>query len=430
MAHGGSKYKSTMKTMFERNTTISIISYGALLVLSALTPTTVPGAQNAPGLSVVAANLNNPRGLAFGLGGRLYVAEAGLGAGDGHGGFGDGVGFTGSITEIKNLGSPQPQARRIVTGLASLGTTERGPEVVGPDGLAAQRNGPLYVIMAESVAGVLAGTPALDPDNVGQFGHLLQVNLEGRRTGWSAVADVGSFNYGWTGAHQNDPWAPHNAPPAGTQPPGTPQFPDANPYGVAVVGDRQYVTDAGANTLNEVRPDGTVRIVAYLPDPRLPVGGGVTVPVSDAVPTCVAQGPDGFLYVGTLAFGANFARAGNPAWKDLPKQSKIYRVDPKSTKFFLTDDDVWAAELNPVTGIAFTRNALYAVEIQTQESSYQTGDVVRIAVGADGKAGERTVLGAGQLHEPNGIAIDREGAVYVSNYSTSSGNGAVVRITQ
>ncbi len=405
---------------------------GALaLGLLALSATLVSG-EAAGKLTVVASGLNNPRGLAYGPGGVLYVAEAGLGAGNGHGGFGEGVGFTGSITEIRNVGAPHPQARRVVSNLASLGTTERGPEVVGADGICSGKAGNLYVIMAESVAGVLAESPTLNPDQVGQFGHLLSIPVIGHRRSWTAVADVGDFNYAWTGAHRNDSWAPHNAPAAGSPPPGTPQFPDANPYGVLVVDGRQFVVDAGANTLNEVLSNGIVRIIAYFPDPRLPVSATVTVPVSDAVPTCVAKGPDGFLYVGTLAFGANFARAGNPLWKDLPKQSKIYRVDPNSTKFFLTEADVWAADLNPITGCAFAHNgkALYVTEFQTQESGYTTGDLVRIAVVIDGTAGARTALGVGELHEPNGVACTPNGAVYVSNHSISSGQGEVVRVNQ
>ena len=40
-------------------------------------------------------------------------------------------------------------------------------------------------------------------------------------------------------------------------------------------------------TLDEVLADGTVQILAYIPN----------TPISDAVPTCVAKGPDGALYI-------------------------------------------------------------------------------------------------------------------------------------
>lgn len=405
-----------------------------LCVLLAASAAVVAAQQLTP----VATGLNNPRGLAFGPEGSLYVAEAGLGAGDGHGGFGVGIGFTGAITEISHVGSRHPMVRRVVTGLASHGTNERGPEVVGPDGIAAQGGSEFYVIMAESVGGILAGDPNLDPDVVGQFGHLLELTPRDRGDGrphdddhdsaWRVVADVGGFNYAWTGAHQNESWAPFDPPtPPATKP--QPQFPDANPYAVLALPGHQYVVDAGANTLNEVRPDGTVRVIAYFPNPMFPVPGGHFVPISDAVPTCIAQGPDGYLYVGTLAFGANFARFGNPqhpGWAHLPNQSKVYRVNPKSSKFFLTDADVWAADLNPITGCGFSRGSFYVTEYQTQESGYKSGDVVRIAVRHNGGAGARTPMGVGALNQPNGFAAGQDGSIYVSNNSTSAGVGSVV----
>jgi hypothetical protein len=371
-------------------------------------------------LTPLATGLNNPRGLAFGPNGSLYVAEAGLGAGDGQGGFGVGVGFTGAITEIRQVSSARPTSRRVVTGLASVGDTENGfPEVVGPDGISLLGKGGIYVIMAESSAGVLAANPGLDPAATAQFGRLLKVTPSGQ---WKATANVGEFNYSWTDAHKNDDWAPAD------------QFPDANPYAVLALPGHQYVVDAGANTLNEVRPDGSIRLIAYFPNPLFPNpnfgqpnGGPEFIPISDAVPTCIAQGPDGFLYVGTLAFGANFARFGGPPpWATLPKQSKVYRVNPTSSKFFLTDDDVWADNLNPITGCGFGPGGFYVTEYVTEESGYQSGDVVRIAVNLNGTAGTRTALGVGVLNAPNSFACGRDGSIYVSNNSTSAGVGPVV----
>jgi hypothetical protein len=406
---------------------------GLCLGLGALLAASVAVAKPPPQLTPVATGLNNPRGLAFEDEDTLYVAEAGLGAGDGKGGFGVGVGLTGSITKIKNLDSKHPGARRVVTGLVSVGTAERGPEVVGADGLSMQHEGALFVIMAESIGGELAADPTLDPDLVGQFGHLIKLRLHDGEDGdaeddppWRAIADVGSFNYAWTGAHQNDPWAPMG------------QFPDANPYAVLALKGHQYVVDAAANTLNEVRRDGTVRLLSYIPNPLFPPPGGgpAVIPISDAVPTCIAQGPDGFLYVGTLAFAANFARFDTnspPLWSTLPKQSKVYRIDPRAPKLMLDESDVWAADLNPITGCGFGRDgSFYVTEYVTQESGYQSGDVVRIKVNKDGSAGARTALGVGALHNPNSFAAGRDGSIYVSNNSTSTAidplPGQVVRV--
>lgn len=405
----------TRKSVLPKSFLPLSLGLGALLATSG-------GIAAAQQITTVATGLNNPRGLAFGPNASLYVAEAGLGAGDGNGGFGVGVGFTGAITEIRNVRSAHPTAREVVTGLASIGDTENGfPEVVGPDGLSFQREEGLYLTMAESVSGVLTGDPSLDPNMVGQFGQLLRLTWhhprnerqggKSFRLPWKVVADVGDFNYGWTGAHKDDPWAPLNPPPAGT-----PQFPDANPYAVLALRGHQYVVDAGANTLNEVRADGTVRLIAFFPNPML--GGH---PVSDSVPTCIAQGPDGSLYVGTLAFGANAAAGGGG-------QSVVYRVNPSSPT-----PVVWADGLNPITGCGFGQDgAFYVTEYTTHFPTSDLGEVVRIAVNSDGSAGARTALGYGALHSPNGFACGPDGAIYVSNYSIStaadSTPGEVVRV--
>lgn len=384
---------------------------GFALTLTAL------AAPTGPQLTVVADGLNNPRGLAFAPNGRLYVAEAGLGAGDGHGGFATGVGLTGSITEISGASSAHPHWHRIVTGLASVGDTENGfPAVLGPSGVSVHGTGGIYVTIGQSILGVETGNPNMPAAARTQFGRLLKVTPSGQ---WRAVSDVGDFDYLWTEANKDAAWAPTN------------QFPDANPYGVLALGGRQFVVDAAANTLVEVRPTAAKRIIAYFPNPVLPLPNGTTVPVSDAVPTCVAQGPDGDLYVGTLAFGANFARFGTnapPNWSSLPPQSKVYRVSPNATEAFLTDADVWASGFNPITACGFHGGALYVTEYNTQDSHYATGDVVRVEVSSDGSAGNRTVLGAGVLHQPNGVAFDQSGQVYVSNHSISSGGGQVVRV--
>jgi hypothetical protein len=391
------------------------IMTSSLLVL-ALTLTAI-AAQGPPQLTVLADGLNNPRGLAFAPNGKLYVAEAGLGAGDGHGGFAVGVGFTASITEVTGVNSRHPRWRRIVTGLASVGDTENGfPEALGPSGVSIHGTGGIYVTVGESGLGVGADIPDVPAAAKNQFGRLLKVTPSGQ---WKAVNDVGDYDYLWTGENKDQPWAP-----AG-------QFPDANPYGLLALPGRQFVIDAGANTLTEVRAKGSVRIVAYFPDPLLPLPNGTLVPVSDAVPTCVAQGPDGYLYVGTLAFGANFARFGTnapPNWAALPPQSKVYRVDPNGAEVFLTEADVWASGFNPITACGFHDGALYLTEYATQESGYVTGDVVRVELNGDGSPGGRTALGVGALHEPNGLAFDGGGNVHVSNYSISAGGGQVVRV--
>lgn len=366
-------------------------------------------------IDTIATGLHNPRGLAFDPEGTLYVAESGLGAGNGHGGVVPGIGLTGAITKILRPNSVHPYGHRVVTGLASVASPKG--EVTGPDGISI-RNDQLYVIETESRTAefkdlLLDNSSVADAqlDAVEQFGKLLKVSPheeeEGRDEGnhrrFETVAAVGDIDYAWTDNNQGAPFAP------------TGQFPDANPYAVLALSGHQYVSDAGANTIDEVLADGSVRIVAYVPNP----------PVSDSVPTCIAQGPDHKLYVGTLAFGANFALGQGGK----SPQSKVYRFDPdaSSTVQFLSESDVWASGFFPITGCGFSADGFYVTEFWTSLAPPGGGDVVRIKINGDGSAGERTHLGAGLLTTPNGFAAGPDGAIYVSNLSTSA-QGTVVRI--
>ena len=86
-----------------------------------------------------------------------------------------------------------------------------------------------------------------------------------------STADVGDHDFIWASAHLCL----------------NPQFPDANPNGLLVTDGQVFVADAGANTLDQVTPDGQVHVLTYF---GVPTGS-----VTDAVPTCVAKRPDGAL---------------------------------------------------------------------------------------------------------------------------------------
>ncbi len=336
-------------------------------------------------MTVIASGLDNPRGLSMGNGGTLYVAEAGLGSGSAATGVQAGLGQTGAITAVARAGSANPGQARIATGLWSAASDEgNGLEAIGLDGISAYGSG-----THSGVVGVYGtgGVPGTDLGNVVAYPA---------RGAAKTLGAVGAADLAWTGAHASDPWAP-----AG-------QFPDANPYGVLVTGGHTYVVDAASNTLDEVLADGTVQILAYIPN----------TPISDAVPTCVAKGPDGALYVGTLALADFFAHG--------PGTATVYRVDPATTNpadlaTVLSAATVWATGLSTVTGCTFSQAGdFYAAEMFT-------GDVVKVPFAHP--ATGRTVIGAGQLVLPNGVAVDKNGAIYVSDHSdaTTAGAGRVVR---
>src|SRR6266516_7508855 len=201
-------------------------------------------------ITEVVGGLHSPRGLAFGPGGQLFVAQTGDET------------VNGSIIEILSPMAVRPNVRTIVSGLAVIGDPEEG-EFLGVSGISIFGNGTnfgLYAIMA------------VDPQQTGDpaFGNLLRVN---NRNQVETLVNVGSFDYDWTADHT---WLVPD------------QFPDANPYGVLIVPGHTYVVDAGANTLEEIMPDGSISVLSFFPNTVLLY----------LMPTRACQGPDGFLYTG------------------------------------------------------------------------------------------------------------------------------------
>jgi hypothetical protein len=141
----------------------------------------------------------------------------------------------------------------------------------------------------------------------------------------------------------------------------------------------------------------------------------------------VAQGPDGALYIGTLALADFFAFG--------PGKAPVYRVDPSTVdpsdlNSVLTAAKVWATGFNTITGCTFDRQGnFYAVEMFSGFTSptAPAGDVVQVPFAHP--ATGRTIIGAGQLHLPNGVAIGNNGDAYVTNFSDNpvAGTGQVVR---
>jgi sugar lactone lactonase YvrE len=346
---------------------ISHLLRTALLALLASTP-----AMAAPQYTVVADHLVSPRGLAFTPNGRLYVAQAGNG------------GMSGKITQITKPASEDPIIRDVVTGLISLG--DEG-EFIGVSGLSANGAGTLYAIMSLSNAGAVPHS---------RLGYLMQVNPAGRTR---SIANVGDFDYAWTGDH------------ASLVPFG--DFPDANPYGVLAQGDQLYVADAGANTLDVVHPDGTIAILAFFPNNAL----------ADGTPTCIAKGPDGALYVGTLALVDSVVSGPS---------ATVYRVDPHAARpgdlaTILSLATPWATGLWPVNGCAFGPDgSFYASQLITA-SDFSGGDVVKIPFATPAV---HISLTGNTLAFPAGVAVGPDRRVYVSNGGAFLPEGQVVRLAQ
>lgn len=343
----------------------------------------------------VLSGLNGPRGLAFDNGGNLIVAEAGQYQPV------SGVNFAVSQTgKVDKYGLHGGTATlKWSTSFNSLSDSFAGgpgvPEVLGPSGVTTDGNHVLALI-SENSTGVHKVNPGLP---ISQIGHLFSLNPgTGKATD---LGDIGNQEYAWAGQHANL-WK---------------EFPDSNPNAVLVIKgghDRTFVVDAGANTVSEVMRNGQIRVIAYIPND----------PVRDSTPTCVTQGPDGALYVGTLDLVANFSPP--PLG---PGQSHVYRIDPNTHESFLTAAHVWASGLTTVYGCAFDRHGnFWATEMFQPNPAGPLGDVVRIPF-RDPSAVEH--IGLGSVPFPGGIAEGPDGAMYVATGApnVTPGSGGVVKIT-
>jgi hypothetical protein len=330
-------------------------------------------------ITQVIGGLHSPRGLAFSPGGQLFIAQTGDQE------------TAGSIIEILNPLDTLPITRTLVSGLPN---GELGPgEFVGVDGISIFGNGVnfgLYAIMA------------IDPQQTGDpaFGNLLRVDY---RDQVETLVNVGSFDYEWTAEHTD-------LVPFG-------DFPDANPYDVLVVPDHIYIVDAGANTLDEVMPDGSIRILAFFPN-------GV---FADGTPTCACQGPDGFLYIGTLALVDSFF---------LGPSAKVYRLNPADANLaepWNTPMTVWASELWPINGCTFGRDGnFYASQLFTNpdllnDFDNPEGDVVKIPFNSPSI---HTFLTGGALSFTGDVAVGPNNVVFVADGTAFVPEGRIVRLSR
>ena len=309
--------------------------------------------------SIVADNLNNPRQITID-GGSVYVAEAGLGGPcDPSAPDQPCIGFTSSVTRVRGR-----DVERVQSGLISVFVPGEG-DVVGVDAVT-RANGQLL--------GVATGACAPFPLPIAaQAGKVLR--LEGG-TSFTAIGDVSSVECTLN--------------PDGFEI-------DSDPYGIAARGDTVYVADAAGNDIIGVR-NGQAFLVTLIPSTNgLPIGAD-----NQPVPTSLAFGPDGALYIGTLAFAA-----GNGG-------AKIYRLD-------LSDNSLteYARGLTAVTAIAFDRRGrLYASEFTTDLTTFSPDGA--IAMIPNGGHTPRRLIGTGLLHYPGGVAT-MGGNLFVSNWSIAPG---------
>jgi len=342
------------------------------------------------GVSTVMSGLDNPRGLAFSPNGALYVAEAGRG-GTGPcvaNGAGENrcYGPTGAITRFW-----KGKQERVVEGLPSHAVYghpnqllfPNGSSASGPNGVSCQGTGGAYVTLG------LGGGAAFQ-DAYGAAGERMGTIIHVATSGqWRIVADVASYEFA-------------------ANPDGGPA--DSNPFGILAEPGARYVADAGANALFLLAPDGAVETVAVfprVPHPNFPLGP----PTAEAVPTTVARGPDGALYVGQLT-GFPFASG----------VASVYRVVPGQPPA------VHCTGFTTILDIAFgPEGEMYVVE-NAQGSVLpplpaNSGRLLRV----EPDCSRNTV--PVPLDRPTSVVVGPDGAIYVTNHGVSAGAGEVLKIT-
>jgi hypothetical protein len=396
--------------MMRRMATAAVAVLAASLACTAAVPAVAIAAPASIRETVAEGALNAPRHLVL-TGAGLVVTEAGTGGPVGTSNCATGpstetagttqycTGQTGAVFTIASRGQIIP----VLSKLPSV-IEENIHEVTGVSGIAYAR-GQEAVTIDDFLVTNDGGNSLLPKPFASLFGTLWL--LSGGKT---TVVNIAAFAAGH----------PQSASSLGTIPGENPY--DSDPYDVVAYRGGWVVADAGANDLLDVSATGRVSMLARFPAvaEQLPAGvlgnpAAVTVE-AQAVPTSVAVGPDGALYVSLLR--------GIPSD---PGTAYIYRVVPGHQPVR------WASGLTSVTSIAFDgQGRLLATEFSTGgllAPPSVPGALVRIS--NNGRM--VTTLPVPGLYQPTGIAVSANGTVYVSNYgdstAASSQPGEIVKIT-
>jgi len=348
-------------------TFLALLAVGAAAAI-----VTGSAAAGPPAVHVVATNLNNPRKLFVASDGTVYVAEAGSG---GTSCFTSGssktcTGSSSSVTEIAN-----GRQRRVVTGLPSAASTD------GSDA-----EGAAAVIVANGRYDVLLGNGRVGKDKASKTeitGDL--ITTPAGKVDAKVLANFGAFEAAHNPDHGAGPGAAAGDPPL-----------DSNPYAMVAYRGGYAVVDAAGNDLLWLSPRGKLSVLAVFPTQ---VEHGIKV---QSVPSSVAVGPDGALYVGELT-GAPFT----------PGSARVWRVVPGRRP------TLYAAGFTTISDLAFLGRDLLVLELSAKGllDRGSPGALVRVT-----PKGKQTVLARAGLHYPTGLAVGAR-AIYVSNDGVYPGTG-------